>query len=137
MTTVNDMKLDKDTVLRLAGKVGARIMHDHETQEEKLCFPVGAVHEFAALIQAELEKDSTVFGWLIEHAVDGHCLWLTASGDFVNDSNRGLRFARQEDAEAFLKIYLEAKIGTDVIGIYKQRLGMSCFSVSEHAWGTK
>lgn len=49
-------KLSNDTVLRLAAKVGARIMHDHETQEEKLCFPVGAVHEFAALIQAELEK---------------------------------------------------------------------------------
>lgn len=47
--------LSNDTVLRLAAKVGARIMHDHETQEEKLCFPVGAVHEFAALIQAELE----------------------------------------------------------------------------------
>lgn len=55
-------KLSNDTVLRLAEEVDARIMRDHETQNEFLFFSVGAVHKFAALIQAEMEKSVQSLG---------------------------------------------------------------------------
>lgn len=102
MTTVSDMtKLSNDTVLRLATEA-RRLAFEQCNSEAANTWGYLSIEaqqdsiniQFAAIIQAEREKASTVFGWLIEHAVDGHCLWLTASGEFVNDSNIGLQIGR-------------------------------------------
>lgn len=49
-------KLTNDTVLRLADEAGSQILKEPNWMRSAICFNEVAVHRFAALIQAELEK---------------------------------------------------------------------------------
>lgn len=92
----------------------------------------------AAIEQASAPATVTVTdatGWLIEvHKGTDHPCWLTAKNNYTNDASKAFRFARKEDAEAFLKIFLDAKFGTDIVGIYRRHLGPNNYSVTEHMW---
>ena len=73
-------------------------------------------------------------GWLIEQTTAATPLWWDGE-HFVKDANKGLRFARQEDAEKFLKKRLHYTVFEDsVYGVFKSVLHESNYKVTEHIW---
>jgi len=82
----------------------------------------------------ELEAKLVETGWLIELRGPAAALWLMVDGNVTATASKALRFARKEDAEGFLEIFLTAKFGDDVVSVYKRRLAPECYFVSQHMW---
>jgi len=116
--------------LALAEEAGKVLSHNYTLRGEKL--------EQSEERVAELEKDTAQVGWLIEFTpkVNGPH-WLDHKCNFTKDSLKSLRFARKEDAEAFLDLlYKQPGRGTFsqmFKGFFK--LGKrELWKVTEHMW---
>jgi hypothetical protein len=72
-------------------------------------------------------------GWLIKMTHMPRTMWLRADGSAADDPADALRFVRERDASAFLAVFLSAKMGDDVVSIYKRRLGADCYVVTSDA----
>ena len=75
---------------------------------------------------------SETTAWLIELNIANAPCWLTGTGAYTNDANEALQFVREIDAKAMLDVYMGAKFGKEIIGIYKRHFAPENYRVTEH-----
>lgn len=75
---------------------------------------------------------SETTAWLIELNIANAPCWLTGTGAYTNDANEALQFVREIDAKAMLDVYMGAKFGKEIIGIYRRHFAPENYRVTEH-----
>jgi hypothetical protein len=100
---------------------------------------IDALQAQVEALTAELSKQekpvrpmSETTAWLIELNIANAPCWLTGTGAYTNDANEALQFVREIDAKAMLDVYMGAKFGKEIIGIYKRHFAPENYRVTEH-----